>query len=342
MVCQSCVDKLAMIHEFATRALESQEKLRAEFLKKSTTNESIDRDDAQLRRRATPQDKSLLHSILTKVRYAPFSDSSYFAFTFIDLKCVLFENREIFFVQKDDVGIVESSDEDAPTHDRQRSPSAEKMEVKIDPMLFLQCALGPSSSAENSELSDDCLRTDGGTDWRRSNGSGGRAVIKAKYRRRSCRTRRNRDGEENSEDVDCNDQALLQVDSEEGAEENDVEDDEVIIDYSSSSPTYVCRVCSRIFGSQLALQNHLWSHLPSSAGPVVDSGVDNETTGMSSTPSRDLQRSDDDPVAGLAEGGSCFICPICGKNISTKGNLKVHLETHRPKGKHGCDICGRM
>lgn len=37
-----------------------------------------------------------------------------------------------------------------------------------------------------------------------------------------------------------------------------------------------------------------------------------------------------------------FVCPICGKRISTKGNLKVHLETHRPKGKYGCDICGRV
>ncbi|GLH14396.1 Zinc finger protein weckle [Gryllus bimaculatus] len=37
-----------------------------------------------------------------------------------------------------------------------------------------------------------------------------------------------------------------------------------------------------------------------------------------------------------------FVCPICGKKISTKGNLKVHLETHRPKGKYGCDICGRV
>lgn len=37
-----------------------------------------------------------------------------------------------------------------------------------------------------------------------------------------------------------------------------------------------------------------------------------------------------------------FTCPVCGKVISTKGNLKVHLATHRPKGKYECDICGRI
>ncbi|KAK9890090.1 hypothetical protein WA026_008900 [Henosepilachna vigintioctopunctata] len=37
-----------------------------------------------------------------------------------------------------------------------------------------------------------------------------------------------------------------------------------------------------------------------------------------------------------------FDCKICGKKMSTKGNLKVHLTTHRPKGKYECDICRRI
>lgn len=40
--------------------------------------------------------------------------------------------------------------------------------------------------------------------------------------------------------------------------------------------------------------------------------------------------------------GIRYACPVCGKVVSTKGNLKVHVETHRPKGKYACDICGRM
>lgn len=39
---------------------------------------------------------------------------------------------------------------------------------------------------------------------------------------------------------------------------------------------------------------------------------------------------------------SRFTCPTCKKKLSTKGNLKVHLETHKPKGKFACDKCGRM
>lgn len=39
---------------------------------------------------------------------------------------------------------------------------------------------------------------------------------------------------------------------------------------------------------------------------------------------------------------SRFTCPTCKKKLSTKGNLKVHLETHKAKGKFSCDKCGRM
>lgn len=39
---------------------------------------------------------------------------------------------------------------------------------------------------------------------------------------------------------------------------------------------------------------------------------------------------------------SRFKCNICGKKLSTNGNLKVHLKTHKPKGKFNCDKCGRM
>lgn len=35
-------------------------------------------------------------------------------------------------------------------------------------------------------------------------------------------------------------------------------------------------------------------------------------------------------------------CPVCGKIASSNENLKIHVETHRPKGKYECNKCGRV
>lgn len=94
-----------------------------------------------------------------------------------------------------------------------------------------------------------------------------------------------------------------------------------------------CTICARSFISQIGLQNHLWLHLPREkkldGKPILQSHQVYSTNGV-------LYMNGDNNTS------SNYICPICSKKISTKGNLKVHLETHRPKGKHGCDICGRM
>lgn len=37
-----------------------------------------------------------------------------------------------------------------------------------------------------------------------------------------------------------------------------------------------------------------------------------------------------------------YKCQICNKKYSTKGNLNVHMKTHKTKGKFTCDKCGRM
>lgn len=36
------------------------------------------------------------------------------------------------------------------------------------------------------------------------------------------------------------------------------------------------------------------------------------------------------------------VCPVCGKVMRSNENLKVHVETHRPKGKYECSNCGRV
>lgn len=102
---------------------------------------------------------------------------------------------------------------------------------------------------------------------------------------------------------------------------------------SDTAKSHECTICTRSFISQIGLQNHLWSHLPREkrfdGKSILRSQHVYSTNGVLHT-------------NGDNNTSSNFICPICSKNISTKGNLKVHLETHRPKGKYGCDICGRM
>lgn len=65
MVCGYCVKKLNDIHEFATMASKSQEKLRLELFKtfseNSQTHENVNVSDNK------SKDHGLLHNILTKV-----------------------------------------------------------------------------------------------------------------------------------------------------------------------------------------------------------------------------------------------------------------------------------
>lgn len=119
---------------------------------------------------------------------------------------------------------------------------------------------------------------------------------------------------------------------EENSDDRAQEDDEDLVSNASSKP-HECTICSRSFISQIGLQNHLWSHLPkdkrADGKPILRSQQVYSTNGV-------LHMNIDNNSSGN------FVCPICSKKISTKGNLKVHLETHRPKGKYDCDICGRM
>ncbi|XP_063218894.1 zinc finger protein 534-like isoform X1 [Bacillus rossius redtenbacheri] len=102
---------------------------------------------------------------------------------------------------------------------------------------------------------------------------------------------------------------------------------------------YRCSICLRGFNNEIGLQNHLWSHLPSERRVLSTSDSSNHPQRPSPVySSRGVLHTSSSVVTTTMR----FVCPICGKKISTKGNLKVHLETHRPKGKYGCDICGRV
>lgn len=110
--------------------------------------------------------------------------------------------------------------------------------------------------------------------------------------------------------------------------------------------TFDCTICPSSFESQINLQRHLWSHLSRSERryddrkPTVQVNIQRGTSYSNSEII--FQSYGIDNSAEFNNSTGTFTCPICNKRISTKGNLKVHLETHRPKGKYGCDICGRM
>ncbi|XP_050466731.1 zinc finger protein 493-like isoform X3 [Cataglyphis hispanica] len=275
MVCSICIKRLEGVHRFAMMAYRTQEKLRSQFYNNIDNTNLVQDDEIQNIKDTAKktEDRGLLHSILTK-------------------------------------GVIEILTEDEPLEpselnsqeDKRHTPSMEEMEVKVDPMLFLQCGMEQSAS-EASDSSDN------------------EEEITGTYSPEPLPlTNKNIEAEEEDEEKKDESESKLYEDSEK-------------ITSNTSTKPHECTICARSFISQIGLQNHLWSHLPRErrfdGKPILRSQHVYSTNGVLHTNSDN-------------NSSSNFICPICSKKISTKGNLKVHLETHRPKGKYGCDICGRI
>ncbi|XP_028049361.1 zinc finger protein 891 isoform X2 [Monomorium pharaonis] len=275
MVCATCVKRLEGVHRFAMMAYRTQEKLRSQLYGNIDNTNPVQDDEIQSIKDIQDigkktEDRGLLHSILTKGAIE-----------------ILTEDEPL--------GPSESNSQE----DKRCTPSMEEMEVKVDPMLFLQCGMEQSASeaSDSSDNEEEITRTHTPEPLPLTN--------------------------KNSE---------MEEEDEEKKDESEYKSHEDSRKTASAKP-HECTICARSFVSQIGLQNHLWSHLPRErrfdGKPISQSHHVYSTNGVLHTNSDN-------------NSSSNFICPICSKKISTKGNLKVHLETHRPKGKYGCDICGRI
>lgn len=126
----------------------------------------------------------------------------------------------------------------------------------------------------------------------------------------------------------------------------------------NNKKTFSCQLCPRSFSSEIPLQIHMWGH-PSQTKKVLSFNnmqqeinqvvvtletvrhFEESSNNNNSCSDENSDDTEDDEFDEFSEKKT-NPCPICGKIMSNKGNLKVHLETHRPKGRYACDICGRM
>ncbi|XP_046833986.1 zinc finger protein 708-like isoform X2 [Vespa crabro] len=277
MVCLTCIKRLEGVHRFAMMAYCTQERLRLQLYENLDNINSVqDMEEQSLKdtQETTKkvEDRGLLHSILTKGAIE-----------------ILAEGEPL--------GPSELSH--LSEEEKSHTPSMEEMEVKVDPMLFLQCCMEQSASdiSDTSDLEESAIRT-------------------------------------HSPELSSLTNKDIEIEKEKTRESNDNKlNEETNEDNLNTTKQYECTICTRSFISEIGLRNHLWSHLPRErcldGKSVLRSQQVHSTNGVLHT------NVDNNSSAN-------FVCPICGKKISTKGNLKVHLETHRPKGKYGCDICGRI
>ncbi|XP_026677907.1 zinc finger and SCAN domain-containing protein 31-like [Diaphorina citri] len=102
---------------------------------------------------------------------------------------------------------------------------------------------------------------------------------------------------------------------------------------------YQCAICPRGYYSDIGLQNHLWSHRKILKNSNVVNRDEEKVNWKKTkiTASNLLSYNN-----AMFSSGTRYQCPLCNKKINTKSNLRRHLQAHKPKGKHTCEICFRM
>lgn len=195
-----------------------------------------------------------------------------------------------------------------------------EMEVRVDPMSILQCCLEESESENDAEPNMNTMNSE----------------------------QEDQDEEDESDDEADETQSGSQ---ENGSSESENSENTCII--------YLCSICKRSFSTNFALQDHMYIHsaiyakrilsfsfnkFQENLATVFVSSAINQKSGEcqnTETP-ENTNEHDGEATEKQDDGPALYKCPICAKDISSKGALKVHLETHRPKGQYACDICGRV
>lgn len=93
-----------------------------------------------------------------------------------------------------------------------------------------------------------------------------------------------------------------------------------------------CTLCPDTFDVESDLQAHILKHMIDKQSAEDEAAEARENR----TPLPVVKRRRRKPTTNK------FTCSYCNKKLSTKGNLKVHVETHKPKGKFRCDKCERV
>lgn len=147
-----------------------------------------------------------------------------------------------------------------------------------------------------------------------------------------------------SEEPEQEDESDLD-ESQSGSQENGSSESE---NSENTCVIYLCSICKRSFATNFALQDHMHIHSATYAKRVLSLSFNKFQENLATvfvSSAIEERREDcqelEDPTNAINKD-TLYKCPICAKEITSKGALKVHLETHRPKGQYGCDICGRV
>ncbi|XP_048508991.1 zinc finger protein 625-like isoform X2 [Athalia rosae] len=301
MVCSTCTKRLDGIHRFTTMAHRTQEKLRLQLSEINDNEKSTDDvDDEKIldiqEDTRGMEDRGLLHSILTKGAIEILAEGE-------PLESASLLSHE----------------------DSQNTQSMEEMEVKVDPMLFLQCALEQPTS-DMSDTSDN--------EEKISRNSSPEPI---------SLTHKN---------VEIKQEPSYDTKQFESMES----DDDV---NNPNIKPHECTICARSFISQIGLQNHLWSHLPRDrrfdGKPILRSQQVYSTNGVLHTNTDNSTGNFICPICSkkISTKGNLKVhlethrpkgkygCDICGRIFKTQSNLFRHKEYHGGI-QFPCNVCGRV